>query len=156
MDFISAAEALESEADENKRKLPETYFDLLDKNKDAFLYATTEDGVEIKTRKGQDSGVKILKLLKMTFKNTKQLTEEQEDYLKKVMAQLDEGGLPKQTTKVTHKALQDLGNQQLNQLKVLAILQTHIHPRLLESHYAEENPRSAGKREVILSMYLEG
>lgn len=156
LDFISAAEILESEADEKKKKLPETYFDLLDKNKDAFLYATTEDGVEIKTRKGQDSGVKMLKLLKMTFKNTKQLTEDQEEYLKKVMSQLDEGGLPKQTTKMTYKALEELGNQMLNQLKVLAILQTHIPARLLESHYAEENPRSAGKREVILSMYLAG
>jgi hypothetical protein len=156
LDFISAAEILESEADEKKQKLPETYFDLLDKNKDAFLYATTEDGVEIKTRKGQDSGVKIMKLLKMTFKNTKQLTEDQEEYLKKVMSQLDEGGLPKQTTKTTYKALEELGNQMLNQLKVLAILQTHIPARLLESHYAEENPRSAGKREVILSMYLAG
>lgn len=156
LDFISAAEILESEADEKKKKLPETYFDLLDKNKDAFLYATTEDGVEIKTRKGQDSGVKMLKLLKMTFKNTKQLTEDQEEYLKKVMSQLDEGGLPKQTTKTTYKALEELGNQMLNQLKVLAILQTHIPARLLESHYAEENPRSAGKREVILSMYLAG
>lgn len=156
LDFISAAEILESEADEKKKKLPETYFDLLDKNKDAFLYATTEDGVEIKTRRGQDSGVKIMKLLKMTFKNTKQLTEDQEEYLKKVMSQLDEGGLPKQTTKTTYKALEELGNQMLNQLKVLAILQTHIPARLLESHYAEENPRSAGKREVILSMYLAG
>lgn len=156
LDFISAAEILESEANEKKQKLPETYFDLLDKNKDAFLYATTEDGVEIKTRRGQDSGVKIMKLLKMTFKNTKQLTEDQEEYLKKVMSQLDEGGLPKQTTKMTYKALEELGNQMLNQLKVLAILQTHIPARLLESHYAEENPRSAGKREVILSMYLAG
>jgi len=26
----------------------------------------------------------------------------------------------------------------------------------LESHYAEKNPRSKGKREVILSMYLAG
>lgn len=154
LDFISAAEMLESEAGEKKQKLPESYFDLLDKNKDAFLYATTEDGVEIKTRKGQDSGVKIMKLLKMTFKNTKQLTEDQEEYLKKVMSQLDEGGLPKQTTKTTYKALEELGNQMLNQLKVLAILQTHIPARLLESHYGEENPRSAGKREVILSMYL--
>ena len=92
----------------------------------------------------------------MTFKNTKQLTEDQEEYLKKVMSQLDEGGLPKQTTKTTYKALEELGNQMLNQLKVLAILQTHIPARLLESHYAEENPRSAGKREVILSMYLAG
>jgi hypothetical protein len=156
LDFISAAQLLESEADEKKQKLPETYFDLLDKNKDAFLYATSEDGVEIKTRKGQDSGVKILKTLKAVFKNTKQLTEDQEEYLKKVMGQLEEGGLPKQTTKVTFKALDDMGNELLNQLKVLAVLQTHIPARLLENHYAEENPRSAGKREVILSMYLEG
>ena len=70
MDFISAAEIFESEAEEKKKKLPETYFDLLDKNKDAFLYATTEDGVEIKTRKGQDSGVKIMKLLKMQSSRT--------------------------------------------------------------------------------------
>lgn len=156
LDFISAAEMLESEADEKKQRLPESYFDLLNKNKDAFLYATTEDGVDIKTRKNQDSGVKMLKLLKMTFKNTRQLTEDQEEYLKKVMSQLEEGGLPKQTTKTAHKALQDLGNEQLNPLKVLAILQTHIPARLLESHYAEENPRLAGKREVILSMYLAG
>ena len=156
LDFMTAAEILESAVDEKKQRLPETYFDLLDKNKDAFLYATTEEGVEIKTRRGQDSGVKIMKLLKLTFKDTKQLTEDQEEYLKKVMSQLDEGGLPKQTTKVTFKALEDLGNQMLNQLKVLAILQTNIPMRLLESHYAEENPRSAGKREVILSMYLVG
>jgi superfamily II DNA or RNA helicase len=154
LDFVSAAQLLESAADENKRKLPETYFDLLEENKKAFLAATTEDDVEAPARKGQDSGVKMLKLLKMTFKNTRQLTEEQEDYLKKVMAQLEEGGLPKQTTKTAHKALQALGSEQLNPLKVLTVLQTHIPARLLESHYAEENPRSAGKREVILSMYL--
>lgn len=156
LDFISAAQLLESNVSEKKAKLPQTYFDLLDKNKDAFLYATTEDGVEIKTRKGQDSGAKILKLLKSIFKNTKQLTEDQEDYLKKVMTQLEEGGLPKQTTKMTHKALESLGNEAANQFKVLAVLQTNIPERLLQSHYAEENPRSAGKREVILSMYLAG
>ncbi len=156
LDFISAAQILESAADEKKKRIPETYFDLLDKNKDSFLHVTTEAEVEIKPRRGQDSGVKIMKLLKLTFKNTKQLTEDQEDYLKKVMLQLDEGGLPKQTTKVTHKALEDLGNQVLNPFKVLATLQTHIPERLLKSHYAEENPRSAGKREVILSMCLTG
>jgi hypothetical protein len=156
LDFISAAEILECTVDEKKQRLPEIYFDLLDKNKNAFFNITSEDSVEIKTRKGQDSGVKILKILKMTFKNTKQLTEDQEDYLKKVMLQLDEGGLPKQTTKTTNKALEELGNEVLNPFKVLAILQTHIPARLLEGHYAEENPRTAGKREVILSMYLGG
>lgn len=156
LDFVSAAGMLESAADEKKRKLPETYFDLLDQNKQAFLRATAEDGAAPPTRKSHDSGLKILKLLRMTFKNARQLTEEQEEYLKKVMAQLEEGGLPSQTTKTAHKALQDLRNEQLNPLKVLAVLQRHIPARLLESHYAEENPRSAGKREVILSMYLAG
>jgi superfamily II DNA/RNA helicase len=156
LDFISAAEILESEVDEKKRKLPETYFDLLDKNKEAFLIATTEDSVEINIRRGQDSGVKILKLLKLISKNTRQLTEDQEEYLEKVMSQLEEGGLPKQTAKVTHKALQDLGSEQLNPLEVLRVLQMCIPAQLLESHYAEENPRLAGKREVILSMYLTG
>jgi len=30
----------------------------------------------------------------------------------------------------------------------------HIPERLLEAHYAEQNPQVSGKREVILSMYL--
>jgi len=154
LDFLTAAALLESAADEQKQKIPEAYFSLLDQNKDAFLYATSADSAEPQARKGQESGVKVLKLLKMTFKNTRQLTEEQEEYLKKVMAQMEEGALPQQTVRSAHKALQELGSEQLNPLKVLAVLQTHVPARLLESHYAEGNPRSAGKREVILSMYL--
>lgn len=157
LDFISAAELLECEPDEKKQKLPEAYFELLDKNKDAFVYATTEDGVELIPRRGgRDASAKLLRLLKAIFKNTKQLTEDQEIYLKKVMTQLEEGGLPKQTVSTAEKAVEKLGNEALNQFKVLAVLQTNIPDRLLESHYAEENPRSAGKREVILSMYLAG
>jgi len=37
---------------------------------------------------------------------------------------------------------------------VLATLHSHIPERLLERHYAEQNPRAFGKREVILSLYL--
>jgi len=69
---------------------------------------------------------------------------------------LSEGGLPKQTTKITLKALNDLKSDMANPFKVLAILQLHIPAKLLESHYVEDNPRSAGRREVILSMYLAG
>lgn len=156
LDFISAAEFLECEVAEKKQKLPEEYFNQLNKNKEAFLNATTEVNEDPKPRKGQDSGVKMMKILRITFKNTKQLTEDQEEYLKKVITQLDAGGLPKQTIKVAHKALTLLGKEVMNPLKVMAILQTHIPTRLLESHYSEENPRSAGKREVILSMYLAG
>ena len=156
LDFLSASELLESSSTEKKQKLPGDYYDLLDKNKEAFIIATTEEMVDPHGRRGRDSSYQILKILKTIFKNTKQLTEDQEIYLKKVIAQLEEGGLPKQTSKETLKTLNALHSEMANPLKVLAVLQTNIPARLLEGHYAEQNPHSFGKREVILSMYLCG
>jgi superfamily II DNA/RNA helicase/HKD family nuclease len=156
LDFIAAAETLESVEAEKKEKLPSAYFDLLDQNKEAFIEATTEELIGVKKSKGRDSTYQILKILKAVFKNTQQLTDEQEDYAGAVIARLEEGGLPKQTITTALKAVKALGNAQTNSLKVLAVLQTTISAGLLESHIAEKNPRMKGKREVILSMYLAG
>ena len=156
MDFISAAKLLESSPDETKEKLPEQFYDLLDKNKEAFILATTEEMPHHWQRGGRDSAANIIRILKATLKNTQKLTEDQELYLKKVLTQLEEGGLPKQTTKKTLKALDEMENEIMNPLKILAVLQMNIPERFLAEHYAERNPRSSGKREVILSMYLTG
>ena len=102
---MSAAKLLESSSDEVKAKLPEQFYDFLDKNKEAFILATTEEMPQLWQRGGRDSATKILRILKVTLKNTQQLTDDQELYLKKVMTQLEEGGLPKQTTKHTLKTL---------------------------------------------------
>lgn len=155
LDFLTAAGILESKLDEKKKKPPADIYDLLDKNKAAFIIATTEEMAERPKRKGRDSAANILRILKATLKNTQKLTEDQEEYLKKVLIQLEEGGLPKQTAKKTLKALNSLGDELINPFKVLAVLQTHIPQRLLKSHYAEQNPAVSGKREVILSLYLE-
>lgn len=154
LDFVTTAVLLESLATDKRHKLPETYFDLLDKNKEAFIYATTAEVVEPDTRRQQDSARQLLRILKVVFKQTDQLTDEQELYAKAVIARLEEGGLPKQTVKIALNGVQVLSATTINPLKVLAVLQTNIPARLLESHYAEQNPRMAGKREVILSMYL--
>ena len=156
LDFMSAAKLLESGPDEKKKKLYEEMYDLLDRNKEAFIIATTEEMTEPQKRRGRDSAANILRILKATMKNTQKLTEDQELYLKKVLTQLEEGGLPKQTAKNTLKALDALKDDLINPFKVLAALQNHIPQRLLESHYAEQNPTVFGKREVILSLYLTG
>ena len=156
LDFMTAAGMLESRPDEKQKKLPAHMYDLLDKNKEAFIIATTEEMAEPQKRKARDSAANILRILKATFKNTRTFTDDQELYLKKVLTQLEEGGLPKQTSKNTLKALNDLCDELVNPFKVLAILQTHIPERLLQSHYAEQNPAVFGKREVILSLYLAG
>lgn len=155
LDFLTAAGILESKPDEKKKKLPADIYDLLDKNKAAFIIATTEEMAERPKIKGRDSAANILRILKATLQNTRRLTEDQEEYLKKVLIQLEEGGLPKQTAKKTLKALNSLGDGLINPFKVLAVLRTHIPHRLLKSHYAEQNPAISGKREVILSLYLE-
>ncbi len=154
LDFMTAAGLLESRPDEKRRKLPEGVYDLLDNNKQAFIIATTEEMAEPQKRRGRDSAANILRILKATMKNTQQFTEDQELYLKKVVTQLEEGGLPKQTAKNTLKALESLNEGLINPFKALAVLQNHIPQRLLESHYAEQNPAVFGKREVILSLYL--
>lgn len=156
LDFISSAKLLESSSDEKKQKLPGGFYELLDKNKKAFIFATTEEMEEPQARRGRDSAANILRILKATLKNTRQFTDEQELYLKKVYTQLEEGGLPKQTAKETLKALNELKQEVMNPFKVLAALQTHIPERLLEGHYAEHTPTFFGKREVILSLYLTG
>jgi len=111
---------------------------------------------QLQSKRGRDSAVQILAILKATLKNTKQFTDDQELYVQKVLNQLREGGLPKQTTKETLAALNKLSMELANPFKVLATLQMHIPERLLEAHYAEQNPQVTGKREVILSMYLTG
>ena len=156
LDFITAAGLLKSGPDEKKKKLPVEMYDLLDSNKEAFIVATTEEMAEPQKRRGRDSTANILRILKATMKNTQKLTEDQELYLKKVLTQLEEGGLPKQTAKNTLKALDALKDELVNPFKVLALLQIQIPQRLLESHYAEQNPAVFGKREVILSLYLAG
>ncbi len=120
LDFISAAQLLESVPNENKKKLPQEIYDLLDSNKEAFIIATTEEMAEPQKRRGRDSAANILRILKATMKNTQQLTEDQELYIKKVLIQLEEGGLPKQTAKITLKALEELKEGLINPFKVLA------------------------------------
>ncbi|HAR49824.1 MAG TPA: helicase [Smithella sp.] len=156
LDFLTAASIIESSADEEKQILPEEFYDLLDKNKEAFIFATTEEMLELQTKRGKDSAMQVYRMLKAAFKSTRQFTDDQELYIKKVYSQLEEGGLPKQTTKETLAALNKLKEELANPFKVLAILQMHIPERLLEAHYAEQNQQVTGKREVILSMYMKG
>ncbi|WP_353685170.1 helicase-related protein [Thermodesulfovibrio sp. 3907-1M] len=157
LDFLSAAKILESSTDAKRAKLPlKEYYELLDKNKTAFFNSTIEGIIETRRRGGRSSYDELLKILKVTQKNSSQLTEEQEEYLRKVITRLEEGSLPKKTVQKTLKALNTLGNELQNPIKVIGTLQREIPPAFLKSHYAETSAITEGKREVILSLYLEG
>lgn len=157
VDFIQAAGQLESRTKTPREKLPPDFYDKLGKNKQAFTFATTEEDVELKApRGGSDSTIQVLKILR-AVRDFRQYTEAQEAYLKRVMNRLEEGALPKQTSKTVLKALaKESKAGQPNPLKVLALLQTNVPDEFLENHIAESVAHVAGPREVILSEYLIG
>lgn len=157
LDFITTAKTLECNSSVKRGKIEnKVFYELLDQNKQAFIYATTEELPDVKLRGGRDSATQVLRIIKATMKDCRQFTEDQEEYLKKTLTQLEEGGLPKQTTKKTLQALNEELKKGINPLQILAVLQTNIPTKLLESHFAETNARVFGKQEVILSEYLIG
>ena len=120
------------------------------------MFSTAEEVPDAKGRGGRDAATQILRLLK-AISDLRQFTEEQEEYLRRVMQQLEEGGLTKQTTKRTLQVLQkDIKEAGPRPLRMLALLQRHIPPELLESHAVESTAQTFGPREVILSEYLSG
>ncbi|MEN3046903.1 MAG: hypothetical protein ABDH49_08015 [Candidatus Hydrothermales bacterium] len=156
LDFLTAAKILESSVNEKVETLPlHEYCDLLYKNKIAFLNATTKKKVESSERRGSNSEKELLKILKAVQKNSKQLTEDQEEYIKRVIMRLEEGALPKKTIKRVLKALQKFNiNEIQNPLNVISVLQKEISSEFLKGYYAEVTGVTESKREVILSLYL--
>lgn len=154
LDFMSAAKVLESAKSDKKQKAGKDFYQLLDKNKQAFIFATTEEIPETKLRGGRDSATQAIKILKAVMHDIRQLTEDQEEYLRKVIIQLEEGGLPKQTCKIIFQALSEEIKNGVNPMKILSVLQSNIPAKLLEGHFAESGRYSSSKREVILSEYL--
>lgn len=155
LDFIAAAKTLQALPETKKMKLTDHFYQCLEENKQAFLYATMEEAVELKGKGGRDTVTKILKVLK-AIKDLRQLTDEQESYLKTVIRRLEEGAIPRQTAKTVLQLLEKEIKKEINAVKLVSILQVNIAEELLEEHAVESSARTAGPREVVLSEYFIG
>jgi len=158
LDFLQAARILESKPNEKRVKLPDSYYELLAENKKAFDKAVSDEEMEPPQKKGKDISKDLLKIIRATLRNSKQLTEEQEEYLNRLKTQTEEGAIPKKTIRQAIKELQNLKDEIINPLKVVSILQKQIPSVFLKEHYVESlrNYSGTGQREVILSLYLSG
>ena len=149
--FLEAARLFECKPDTPRKKTPKSYFDLLDANKE-FLEEVTGDGA-IEMHNVRQSGVsneaQIIKTIKAVMK-FKGFTDDDDEYLKLVRKALENGSIPRNTSKRIKQALK--GN--LQPLKVLSILKDHINDGELQAEMRRPIERSV--REVILSEYLVG
>jgi DNA polymerase III delta subunit len=82
-----------------------------------------------------------------------QLSEEQKEYLERVINSLEEGTIPKKTIQKAITALNKLQDEIQNPLKVIGVLQREISTTFLKSHYTKSQNKEE-KGEVILSLYL--
>jgi superfamily II DNA/RNA helicase len=155
LDFLTAAKIFECPENEKRTMLPlERYYDLLRKNKAEFFYATSGEEILSQSRRGTDSAKKLIKILRAVLKNSKQLTEDQENYMESLIQRLEEGAIPKKTIQKVNQAFEKLGEEIQNPLKVVDILQREISPVFLEGHFVEKIIPADEKGEVILSLYL--
>ncbi len=154
-DFIAAAKMFEVHSNIKKEKLSDVFYSYLEKNKEAFIYSTMEEVVDFKGKGGRDTATKILKILK-AIKDLRQLTDEQEMYLKKVIRKLEEGAIPRQTAKSVLKSLEKEIKKEINAVRLVSVLQINIAGELLEEHAVESSARTAGPREVVLSEFFLG
>jgi len=153
LDFMSAAKILRpSDPKEPLHSIPRDFYELLDKNKAAFENATTVDAEHAESlHRGSPNDAYMLKRLKAKeVRRCQQFTEDDEEFVNKVIRLLEDGALPKPTTKKVATALKN----EIQPLKVLAILRRDVAREFFQTAAAAHIGQAIAPREVILSSYL--
>jgi superfamily II DNA/RNA helicase len=152
LDFSDAAKLMESSSNDKKEKLTKDFYSLLRENIDAFTNDLNEEP-SLLQRRGKSTSIEILKHIKALDKS--KFTDRQENYIKTLQRQLEDGAIPKELQRKTLKAIEGSAGK-LNPLKVLGAIQKAFPERFLREHYAKSSQEGSDRSEVILSMYLKG
>jgi len=155
LDFMTAAKILKpADPGEAPQSIPREFYDLLGKNKDAFVSATTADAEQAAaTHRGSPNDSYILKRLKdKAVRRCQQFTEDDEEFVGKTIRLIEDGSLPKATARKVAAALKKPEN--LPPLKVLAVLRRDIKQEFFQASPAAHASQALAPREVILSSWL--
>lgn len=113
VDFFAAAQILKPhDTAEARQTISQDFYALLDKNKEAFTAATSPSNDDASSQhKGGANDAYILKRLRAKdIRHYHGFTEEDEEYLQQVVQLLNDGALPRPTTKKVAEALKKNSN----------------------------------------------
>jgi hypothetical protein len=152
LDFLQTAKLLSCESGTGGKFVGPDFYSLLDRNKEAFVIATSEESEDDPLSGGsRDNSVKILTRLRTReVKRFEKFTDEDGDFLVQVTKLLEDGALPKPTT----RKVWDTIKNESNPLKILGGLKRHIPPQFFQATRAAQSRHNNKPREVILSAYL--
>jgi superfamily II DNA/RNA helicase len=152
IDFFTAAKILQpADPKEPRRHIPPGFYQLLEQNKSNFFTTTTAEAEQAEfEHRGDRITASVLKRLRpKEVRRCPQFTDDDEDFVAKVIKLLEDGTLPKRTTVKIADALKTEDQP----LKILGILRRGIPREFLLAAPASGVENNA-PRELILSSYL--
>lgn len=155
LDFMTAASILKpTDPNESRLSISQGFYALLDLNKAAFVAAVSIDVEQAASEhRGSPYEAYILKRLKdKAVRRCQQFTEDDEEFVARVVRLVEDGLLPKVTAKRIATALKKPEN--LLPLKVLAVLRRDVKGELFQASPIAHVTQAFAPREVILSSYL--
>jgi len=156
LDFMKAAELLSAKPSEERSKLDKSFYDLLGKNLEMLKNVGEYEEEEFSSnRGGRDNAAKLSNILNTkNIKNYKEFTEDDEMYIKRVIDELDVGGVPKKISQRIYKKVHEMPEITTNPIKLLGILKTNLPADFLQSTQNEADRGAFAKKEIILSEYF--
>jgi len=154
VDFFTTAKLLKPEDNEERRQpISHQFYHLLERNKQAFVDVTTAEGSDGIPHRNTANDAYILKRLKAKdISRFQSFTDDDELYIRQVIGLIDDGALPRPTTKKVAAALK----KELAPFKVLGILKREIPKEFFQATVADAARHEYSPREVILSSFIPG
>ncbi|HVU09080.1 MAG TPA: helicase-related protein [Verrucomicrobiae bacterium] len=152
IDFFTAAKILKpTDSQEPRQNIPSGFYNLLDQNKQNFLTVTTTETEYAETaHRGDRVAATVLKRLRAKeVRRCQQFTDDDEEFIGKVIRLLEDGSLPKRTT----QKIADSIKTELQPLNILRILRRCVPREFLRTNRMQIGQTHAA-REVILSSFL--
>ncbi len=153
LDFFQAVDWLECEPNTPKHPIPKGYYDLLQKNKDAFV--SIEETVEVtpsSSRGGSSHDKFLIQCLKAKeIRTFKGFTDADEEFLEAVRFAFEAGRIPKQMAKKAQQAIKSIAGEPL---KSLSVLKKTVPQNLLVESQPQAEYQWGSSREVVLSEYI--
>ena len=151
--FFDAVDHFECSEDTKRKRIPKSYYSMLNKNKAKFDFLTTDEEIKPTSARGGRSNERyvILRLKANEFRKFSGFTDEDEEYIRLVRSAYDDGIIPLNTSKRIRRAIE----KEKNPLKILGVLKMNIPYNILGVKQPGQIQESL-TREVILSEYLLG
>lgn len=152
IDFFTTAKLLKPDNEKEKRQsITHDFYHLLERNKQAFVDVTTAEGSDGIAHRNSKNDAYILKRLKAKdIGRFAGFTDDDETYIRQVIGLINDGVLPKPTTKRVATAL----SKEAAPFKVLGILKREIPKGFFQATIADATRNAYAPREVILSSFI--